>query len=64
MKFFIKLTTLLFLATISCPCELTGHRFCDHKDHPKFTQREDVRTYRLSKSTFETKDSIENVLIK
>ncbi|MBK8626867.1 MAG: hypothetical protein IPN86_15270 [Saprospiraceae bacterium] len=33
MKFFMKALLLLWLATLSCPCELTGHQFCAHKTH-------------------------------
>lgn len=46
MKIFIKLTVLLVLATLTCPCELTGHQFCDHKNHVALNSREDIRQWR------------------
>jgi hypothetical protein len=58
MKFLIKLTTLLFIATISCPCELTGHRFCDHTQHLKLENRKDIRKMRTQDDSKVEQDSL------
>jgi hypothetical protein len=44
MKLFMKVTLLIWLATLSCPCELTGHQFCDHKTHDiSLKSRKDIK---------------------
>ncbi len=48
MKIFIKLTIILVLATLSCPCELTGHKFCDHSQHLVINSRADIRQWRTN----------------
>lgn len=48
MKIFIKLTIILVLATLSCPCELIGHKFCDHSQHLVINSRSDIRQWRTN----------------
>lgn len=51
MKILIRLTIFLFLATLSCPCELTGHTFCNHKNHIAIQSRQDIRILRTQPNT-------------
>ena len=46
-KLFIAFT-IFSIATISCPCGITGHLYCDHNDHFVFRERENIRQYRLN----------------
>jgi len=48
MKIFIKITIVLVLATLSCPCELTGHKYCDHSQHLVINSRADIRQWRTT----------------
>ncbi len=61
MKFLIKAFLLLFIATISCPCGLTGHQFCDHQDHALIQDRDGIRTLRLKEH--HTQISIDTVKV-
>ena len=59
MKFLIKAFLALYIATISCPCGLTGHQFCEHQDHVLIQDRDGIRTLRLKEDP--TKISIDTV---
>lgn len=51
MKLIIKLTSILIIATISCPCGLTGHHFCNHRDHKIMSDRASIKALRLEYKT-------------
>ena len=65
MKIVMKATLLLWLATLSCPCELTGHQFCSHAT-PEITlnNRKEIKKLRQkSKSIPKQLDSLETLTL-
>ncbi len=41
------------MATLSCPCELTGHKYCDHSQHIVLKNRKDIRKWRTQGTVLE-----------